>query len=317
MEILKRVAATALVCGAAGCEFLREPTFIDPPEDLLQVHSVLHAGADTVKVLVSRSGVSGGQSVVTPVSGARVRIAGGGTEVTLREAPGGFSGCVNRVDPNLPSAAELVMAPGCYAAVVPGGIRSGERYLLSVELTDGGRVTGETVVPRPAEILRPAENARLTVQRFGGPGGGTDSVLVRWRTPLDAVGSFPQMQAGTVYRSGTAVPGATCQVHFFGPDVYGPGGIRAVAPEDSLRGQVQFGGCQVRSGNTAAEVRPDSIDALFVVQARDSAYARYARPDRDAGVRRGSRSHGLRGAYGLFGSVATGTRRVRLLFTGP
>jgi len=319
MEILKRIAATALVCGAAGCEFLREPTFIDPPDDLLQVHSVLHGGADTVKVLVSRSGVSGSQSVVTLVSGARVRIAGGGAEVTLREAPAGFSGCVNRFDPMGPNTGEPVMGPGCYAAVLPGGVRPGERYLLTVELTDGTRVTGETVVPTLPEIVRPTERERLLIRRLGdGTIGRLDSLLVRWRIGPGLAASFPIGQGGTVYRGGHPVTGGECQVVLFGRDYYVGAPARGrIAPDDSTRVEVQVGGCRTRTATSATALRPDSLDAVFMIAAQDSASARYAHMESDAGIRKGAGAQGLRGAYGLFGSRSTGTRRVRLVFTTP
>lgn len=316
-----RFTALLLLCTAAGCEFLRDPTFIDPPEDVLQVYSVLRSGADTVKVLVERSGVSGSQSVAFPVSGARVRIAGGGREISLSEAPAGFSGCVNKFDPSAPSfnpsSGAPAMAPGCYAAIVPGGVWAGERYRLSVELTDGTRVTGETVVPSVPEIVRPTEQQRLPVRREGdGSSGNMDSLLVHWRTRSGVAVSLPMGMGETVYSGGRAVAGGECQVFLFRRGDYSgttPG--EASAPEDSARLHLQVGGCRVRTTTSSTSIRPDSVDATLVIHAQDSAVVHYRNTGSSTGIRQGSGSSGLGGAYGLFGSVSMGTRRVRLIFT--
>ena len=318
MAILKRVAAALLACAAAGCEFLREPTTLELPGEVLQVHSVLRAGTDTVKVLVERSGASGNQMRLTPVSGARIQIAGGGSEVSLAEAPAGFSGCVNRYDPGSGSV-QRPMAPGCYAAVLPGGVRAGERYLLSMDLTDGTRVTGETVVPPLPEIVRPTERERLPVRRTGdGTSGMVESLLVRWRLDPAVSASFPTGAGGTVYSGGRPVAGAECGVTLMMRDFYSRGAIPGrIAPDDSTHVNVQVGGCRIRTATSGTFIRPDSVDAVISIDAQDSAVVRHLRTNNQNGIRDGRASQGLRGAYGLFGSTSSGMRRVRLVFTTP
>ncbi|HEV2149707.1 MAG TPA: DUF4249 family protein [Longimicrobiaceae bacterium] len=302
----------------AGCELLRPPTDIDVP-DQVQLHYVLRAGSDTVAVLIEEAGTRAGALGVRPVSGARVRIAGGGVEVELREAPTGFPACKTLPNfgfeqPTTPTAIQS----GCYAAVLPGGVRVGETYTLRAELPGGGLVTGRNTVPRPPEVVRPAEGGRLRIRRPPHDSWGEIvPFAVTWR--IEAPGEQVALRVlnGTAYRGGAAAPGVRCDLYVTdeGDRLRGDGVLSGIGGDSIvLRGAMP--GC--RSGSPSqAPVRPDSVDAAIHLVVLDTALARYGRLTSQQGIRAEHASIGITGANGVFGSTAAASRSIRFVFEAP
>ncbi|HEX2189664.1 MAG TPA: DUF4249 family protein [Longimicrobiaceae bacterium] len=312
---MRRACLALLLLAAGGCELLRPPTDIDA-EPRLQLHSVLRAGSDTVAVLIERVGAEAGIVRRAPVSGARVSIAGGGVEAALREAPQGFPSCALRFD-----AGELATPPigaGCYAAILPGGVRPGESYSLAVELPDGGSITGRTVVPERPTAVQPAESARVPVQSNAGVGmsGVSHPVTVRWRAPTGGSRVRLVPTPGAVFARGGAIAGAGCQLWPTGSgETYLDGGQSAPLG-DSLRFSVQLY-CAEPAGTGGGRLVPDSVEVRLDLVAVDSAYARFAETWGDDAVREARASAGVTGAFGVFAGHSLTRRRIVLVFSPP
>jgi hypothetical protein len=317
MEVLIRCTVAALLLAAGACDFIREPTVVGPQTRQLLVHSVLSAGSDTVRVLLTRT--EGGQVSYAPipVPGARVRIAGGGAEVLLGEAPEGFGRCLDlRADP---SPLPPVAGPGCYAAVLAGGVRPGVRYTLEVEVPGAERASGQTTVPAVPEWILPAEGARVE-SRWSRGTGLTDSLLLHWRS-TGASTEIPAVGADEVYAGDRRVPDARCALFLSAHDGLGIGNVRPSSEGDSLLVLAVLTNCAQGSGPSTGStaLRPDSVALPLLLAAYDSAYAAHAEAQRNGrrGIREGRASPGLSGAYGVFGSVATAQRRVVFVVSEP
>lgn len=314
MEVLIRYAAVALLLAGSACDFVRPPTVVDPPRDQLLVHSVLSAGTDTVRVLLTRPASDQSfDAAPVRVSGAQVRIAGGGAEVLLREAPEGFGHCLiprYNGDPSPPAA---VAGPGCYAAVLPGGVLAGTRYTLEVHVPGGERASGETTVPARPEWIRPAEGERIHMRwsTLGGLHmGEVESLALQWRSAAAAL-EIPIVAADEVYAGGQIVE-AGCVLYLLNPDgslaMYSGASVQG----DSLRVRAHLANCTQRgaAAGSASPVRPDSVSVSLLLAAYDTAYVVHTNRRGERGIREDRASPGLRGAYGVFGSVATALRRI-------
>jgi hypothetical protein len=314
MEVLIRCAAAALLFSAGACEFVRSPTVITPPANSLVVHSILSAESDTVRVLLTRPPV---RNVFTatpvPVSGARVRIAGGGAQVVLQEAPPGFPGCLGSYgslgDPAPPAAA----GPGCYAATLPGGVAPGATYTLEVDPPGGERVSGQTTVPAVPEWVRPtdAERIRMRWTQFMAE---ASAVALRWRSSAAAL-EIPVVATDRVFAEGR-VADVRCTLYLLHPDgrLTGSGGM-LITRTDSLHARAHLTSCTGPGIPPGAEpsFRADSASVSLLLAAYDSAYATHVERQGGRGIREVHASQGLTGAYGVFGSVATARRRVVLI----
>jgi hypothetical protein len=174
--IRSRAVASAAVMAvlAAGCEFIRPPTFVPADPDQLLVHAVLVAESDSAAVLVTRVGSGhNGQ----PVSGAQVRLIGEHGQAVLAEAVGDRVPCWPHVIP--PEA-----RTGCYVAALSAPVRAGAEYRLEVDVPGGEQVRGRTVVPAPATMLAPEDRLRIESESVtAGHLRGLQSVLVRWSVP--------------------------------------------------------------------------------------------------------------------------------------
>lgn len=296
------LAATAAACG----DFVRPPVFVPGDPDHLLVHAVLRAGSDSAAVWLSRTG---NVQMGIPVSGAQVRLGGSAGEAVLREVPQGSAPCTPV--PAFPDPFQGVPG-GCYVARVPGGVRPGAEYQLDVQLPTGERARGRTVVPLPPVVQAPAEGLRLPARRgeFDGSLTAREPLTLRWtasgRVTLAA-------SASRAWFSPAAA--APCYANLLRPDggdppVYLPEDLQA----DSADIRPQTGGCSVDP-----QTRPlaaDSVEVAVGITVYDSAYYTYLRewsngiPARDA-------SAGLEGAYGVFGSATTATRRLRLVPQQP
>jgi hypothetical protein len=310
MEVLKRSAlllGVALIVG--GCEFLREPTPLELTGEQIMVHGVLEAGSDTVAVLLTRvrpgrQGTNGAE--VLPLSGVDVRIAGGGSSVRLAEAPAGFGACLRARDTT--GQGPRVFGPGCYAAVVPGGVRAGGRYELLVA-APGGEIRGTVTVPTRPVILRPDENARFVIRRESGGERAAGEIPVRWTAPATAASIELNLVAAAVFEKGGQVSGAACRIER-------PVGLIYPVERGDSASAVIYNPIychQPTSATTVRAVEQDSIHARLLVVAYDTAYTRYATLPSGSSVQRDRFAAGVTGALGVFAGAATTERRITLV----
>lgn len=302
MAILRQALGCAGALFLSGCGAATAP--VRPTEESVAVYSVLAAGSDTAAVMLTGFDpeASDADSPFRRVSGANVRIIHGLDTLQFREAPVGFRDCI--ADEFADGESEPIR-PGCYAAVVKGGIRPGERYELRISLTAGREIRGTATVPGVPQILAPAPGRVVPVHIGGEPARGTVTTLfpVRWTAPAGA----GRIEIGIVrpraYRGGRVLAGVRCRLH--------PGPL----PEDLVRidsvthqvvTAVCLGGGEI--------VRWDSITAQLVLTAYDSVYDRYAREVLSkSSVRRNRASAGVEGAFGVFAGAASAERPLTLV----
>ncbi len=313
MEILIRSAVLALLVSSAACEFVPPPTYIETPRDRLIVHSVLTAGSDTVKVLLTTPAAKGSANP-NPVRVGRaiVRLSGGGHEVTLVEAPAGFTECV----------APLIFEPqqlgpvqaGCYAAVLPGGVLHGTRYTLRVEAPGREVVTGETVVPAAPEWISFPEQSAVRVTWSRGSALSLPFVL-RWRTAAAAT-EIPPVWTERIFRGGRDIEGRCVMVpvRSEGTLFTNPG---TSARTDSMQFQIMLVNCSSADASPGQPtLQPDSAYAPILLSVYDQFYAAHVLDRARGSSSTRSASPGLSGAYGVFGSVATQPKRLVLVSSG-
>jgi hypothetical protein len=320
VEVLMRHAIVLLVGILSACDLLRPPTVVEPEEDLLQLHSVLWAGSDTVAVLVEEVGVEGGRVSARPVSGVRVRISGEGREVVLVEAPAGFPPCIGATRwPLQAVGSPPILGRGCYAGVLPGGVAAGGAYSLRAEIPGRGVASGATAVPLMPELLRPLDGTRLVASGSG----WYSPVMLRWRTRPEARQVALAVRSRAVYVGGRPVPGVECWINVVQNQTSNSdGSLRSRA--DSALVSIAVYECRAPGAlRTAPALRPDSVEAIVSVTAFDSAYTVYTEDlpgvlsgGRWGGIREGRASAGLTGAYGVFGSAAAARRRLMLVSSG-
>jgi hypothetical protein len=300
MELLKPSALLATLLLVGGCEFLREPTPLELTDEQVMVHSVLQAGSDTVSVLLTRvrPGSRSAARDVVPISGAEVRITGGGNTVRLAESPAGFAPCLLGRDPQTGRLQES--RAGCYAAVLPGGVRAGGRYELLV-LSGEGEIRGIATVPEAPGILAPENGARVPVKETGHDDPvAFGSLSIRWSTPEGASGADLNLRSGAVFRNGRQVANARCDL--FSSTIGGPDS----SPETSDSRTISFWVAN-------CTVRPDSVEARLFLTAYDTVYSRYAGNLFEQTARRKNFAAGVTGALGVFAGAATAERRVTLV----
>lgn len=315
MEILRRffpIAAALIpaVLLAGGCEFVRDPAGIDLVGEQIMVHSVLKAGSDTAAVFLTRVRPGSGNSgpSVSPISGATVRIVAGGDTVQLTEAPAGFASCIVAF-----GSASSQIGPGCYAAVLPTGIRSDTEYRLLASMAGGGgAIQGAATIPSTPEILRPDPNARFVVQRQYTGQGFPGEISVRLRSGAGTGGVQLDLQTTAVFAGGVRVSDAVCQLEY-------PRGLTRPATSDTAVITIfnPIFCWRWATPGTALPVEYDSLHARLLVTAYDTAYVRYAAMiEDDASVQQRRYAAGVSGALGLFAGAATADRRITLV-RGP
>lgn len=307
MEILRKLPLLLCALLAAGCGFQREPTPIELTGEQLIVHSVLEAGSDTVAVLLTRLNprtlfIDQGSR---PLSGANVRIFSGADTVRLAEAPAGFPSCVWEVDFGA-SGLSSTAGPGCYAAVVPGGIRAGQRYGLLVTLSGGGEIRGEAAVPEAVSMLRPVPGTHVEIPTRR----AVVQIPVKWEggnlASWSGWVSLGMRHAG-IYQDGERLPDGECNLpHQFGSF------LRAQVA-DSISIPVAYAVCSAGSGGTQREIQWDSVEVQLLVTTYDSAYVRYSQENRGEAVEISRAAVGVTGALGLFAGSATSERRIVLV----
>lgn len=296
----RAAGALALAALAGGCgELVRPDEFVPAEPEQLLVHAVLRAASDSAAVMVSRVGT--GQGGV-PVPGARVRLAGSAGETVLAQVPGGAEPCA------APFRGTSFIARGtCYAAAIPGGIRAGAEYRLEVEVPNGERARGRTVVPLPPVPQSPAEGMRLPSRAVTGWLVGMAPVELKWATPREV-----EVEVWVTRAWSPASGNLRCYANTRRPDQ----SIREDLVEqdlvaDSARRVLQAGGCEeTRNAPPVREL--DSLEVAVGMTAYDDSYLRYIREWKNGVPARAARG-GLEGAYGIFGGAATATRHVRMI----
>lgn len=309
MDVLNRLVILTLALLAAGCEFIREPTPLGLTGEQVMVHSLLVAKSETVHVLLTRVRPGSGTSdpSTRPLSGADVRIVNGGDTLRLREAPPGFPPCFSPsrfAEPRVDS-----IGPGCYAAVIPGGIRADGRYELRVSLAGGEPIRGVADVPGEPLIEAPEADARFRV-RFGEAdfNQGVVNVPVRWGVSAGVAGVELNLVSEAIFQGGARVPDGRCD---FEPR-FSP--VRSTEPTDRGVVRVQLISCfAMTDSGEILPVAPDSVYAKLLLTAYDSAYVRYADVFDRESAERDRISEGVTGALGVFAGAATAERRIIFL----
>ena len=291
MPIRMRPLLFALL-GVAACE--REPTPIELTGDQVVLHSVITAGQTQAAVLLARVVPSTNYNSpssafpMTGIPGATVTLSDGTNSIALQPNPVG-NRCNNQWTSGSPQ--DVSLAAGCYTGSVAGGVRAGATYSLDVQLPDGKRIHGTTVVPALPPVIRsPASGATL---RAGPPASDINpiAVPVNWTTAVPA----PLVQLTML------VPNLPCWVRLRLPldDSNGEARIDATG-RDSVTVRITF-----ECSDHNVESRP-RFDAQLVLTVFDESYARYYKEfERDSGFRSRYASVGITGALGVFGSAAT------------
>jgi hypothetical protein len=309
MEVLTRILAAAALTLAAGCSFLRDPTPVESMGEQPSVHALLVTGSDTVKLLLQMvgPGVRGQEPVrARPLTAAEVSLSVGGQSVRLAEAPAGFAGCAAQ------SVGTAVPAtPGCYAAVLPGGVRPGAVYDLSIRLAGGGTIEGKATALTALRLESPTAGARIHVTSRGFSSfeeatrvplrlGGAE------RAPGAAVDFLPQI----VYSRGQALTEFYCSVEYPRTAVY----TRPSTGDLDFR---LYGlSCVPRTPagtQPDPQFRVDSVRAVLRVVAFDSAYTRYTNLQEEEAIALRDARSGVTGALGLFAAAARTETEVMLI----
>lgn len=294
MEVLTRTALLALL--TAGCTG-SGPT--GAPEGMVEVYGVLRTGSDTAAVLVRR--FQAGNFASPPLSGANVRLIAGSDTFRLPEAPEGLLHCI---PPERPDDLPRPAGPGCYTALLPGGVRAGETYRLRIALPGGGEVRGTAAIPELPRIGFPGDGTGFDVRNGGmREGHPLTAIPVRWSAGAGTARIEVSLAPGLPMPRDGPRPGNRCEVDDFAPPTH------RIEPVGSAELWIYEVGC-FRGIERAAW---DSIPARVLVTAYDTAYARYAREVLGrSGARVERFSAGLEGAVGVFAGSASDERRVML-----
>lgn len=288
---MKHCSLTAISTAAlllAGCDLTRPSTPLQIGEDRVAVYSMLRAGAVDASVLVVRFSrdLQGFEEGWRPVAGAAVTLSTPTETLVLRaDTTASSARCAVPLTAGFP---EPTVRAGCYGAPVPGRVRAGGRYLLTIELPSGERVTGEATVPEPLRVLQPEVSDSFPV--YERSAGNTAAVPVRWSSArLPA-----RVEAGLVADS------ADCRLPLDPKVINGNFVSLNVAHGDSALLAVYGAGCS-RNGQL---IKWSSIPATLTLAVYDSAYAEYATTIGSDQVEDARASAGLRGALGVFAGVA-------------
>ena len=279
MAVLNRALVAIGLTLCVACQ--REPTQLELHDGRIIVHSLLRAGEDSVRVFVARvdtRGTSATESPLVAVANARVRIAHGADTALLSIR----SHCVT--GSGFPSNSSD-LDRGCYAGVIAGGVRPGERYLLFVD-SDGESARGEAVVPSVPVMHSPASGITLQYSRTHKPELAT-SALVRWSGT--EAGRRIELSFRTVRRDCSA----------------------AIAPPNLQSGSDQI---VLLAGDSATIAAfdvfcPDNSQSVFpadlLLIAYDAAYTKYLTPRSSTTVRPEDAAVGLTEGLGVFAAAGT------------
>lgn len=303
----------ALALPLTGC--IRDPDPVQLDEDAVAVHALLETGADTALVVISRATSSaGGASPLGGVSEAEVRLIAHGDTAWLAETPG--SACIEHW------SGTGAAGRGCYRGILATTIASGDAYQLEIRLPDNTRVTGSTVVPEPVELSAPAPDLRVTAscrQPDYCYGEQTNvwpytlpvvTIPVEWEEPpFSVAATVATLRPVAVYYDDVEYPGHACTLGHYGAGPYG-------APSGSTRDGVYAVpniGCRGDLYPALEPARFDSIRAELSVIGLNEAYYEHLVAGSWQGIRAASASHGIEGAFGVFGALSRASRTVLLV----
>ena len=311
MEVLTRLLAAAALISAAGCSFLRDPTPVEAMGEQPSVHALLMTGSDTVKVLLQRVGAAPrGQEPVQarPILGGDVSLVVGGETVKLASSPAGFSGCATQsFGSQLPADAN-----GCYAAVLPGGVKPGAEYALRIRLPGGETIEGRTTALAALRVESPTAGARIHVKARTFNGGSDDftRLPIRVRGAERAGGVSIDFIPLAVYSRGQRVTDFQCSVEYPRSAVIRPDAQGAIT--------LPIAGVQcVPRTQPDPQFRTDSVRATLRAVAFDSAYLRYVEAQEQNSVSAREVTVGVTGAIGLFAAAARAEHEVVLIPCQP
>lgn len=293
LALLGALGAWAAACGSGG--YTVAPGAL---EDQVSVHSVLVAGADTVMVVLTRTPRTPGQfGYITsqPLYGATVRLSSEGDTLLLVEQDETGSRCLWHESPP-----EYWKRVGCYLAVLPGGVRAGGTYELTIDTHGHGTIHGRATVPSAPTLLEPAENSAITIGADFPWSDRLDPVPVRW----GAVEPGHRLELTLRTRA------EKCRVSMEVGQRYGDNSGVDLSGLDS--GSIQYRRIYCFEQELAESYPADLTLTLF-----DTAYARYLKHN---GVFRatpnGAGSAGITGALGVFAGAASTTVPVTLQVLG-
>lgn len=306
MAVLRPVAAV-IVASLAACDFVPPPTAVELEGAAVVVHSVIAAGSDTVRVLLTRVTPDAGWSVggndfqqgVHPVSSADVRLITPEGPVSLTEEADVPVDCFGNLGES--------SGPGCYVAEVPGGIRGGVSYGLQVVLPDGSTISGVATPPAPVDIHEPAPYTRYEVAWMrSDTTRGPAEVTVRIDAAPRVAGISVSLLLAEAFVDGAADPTLMCSI-----DARPYPREMAVASEVPV--EIHAMRCVLREEAELRPVQPDSMHVRLLVAAYDSAFMRYRRLLYEKQVPAGDATEGVSGALGLFAGAATAERVITLV----
>lgn len=291
MAVLTKTRAAALAAALGGLLTTAcDGSVIELSDDLYAVHSLLVAGTDSARVLLTRNDPRVPQGLGEEgVGDAVVRLIHASDTLTLDELP---------KHPDLP---DPTGPSGRYAAVVPGGIAPGDLYELIVEWSSGS-ARGATRVLELPRITSPAAGTHI---EWDGP----MKVPVEVSAPT-AAGGMLALAAAVLYSEGAATENPNCSIRTNDdPDVVPP----PVA--ELLEVEIPRPSCW--SPDFRERVEWDSMDVRLLLVTFDSTYMRYAELFEASGAYLPFTSVGIEGAMGFFASGAQASIPLRLIDASP
>ncbi|CAA9363858.1 MAG: hypothetical protein AVDCRST_MAG68-4689 [uncultured Gemmatimonadetes bacterium] len=309
MEVLTRILAAGALLAATGCSFLRDPTPVEATGEQPSVHAVLVTGSDSVKLLLQRVGPphrGSGQPVsARPITGAEVTLETGSQGVRLAESPSARCVAVSL------GAANPSEAQGCYAALLPGGVRPGAAYSLRIRLPGGGTIEGQATALTALRLESHPAGTRIFVGKRTYSGNDESThVPLRLRGAEGAPGAAVEFVPRVVYSRGQALTQFYCSVE------YPRGFVFPRDPQGDLSLRLFGVTCTPRTPNGTPpdpQFRVDSVRATLRVVAFDSVYTRYVAIQEEQAVSQREATAGVTGAIGLFAAAARAESEVVLI----
>ena len=277
---MRRTMGVLALAALCSCEFVRPPTALENLPPTISVHAMLIAGADSAHVMVTRTPPDvppGSIASSEPVTEASVWLSSGDDEIQLHGgamcvAPNGF----------VPEPAGL--EAGCYAARVPGGVRFGARYELTVDAPGMEPIRGIAETPSGSPLITaPAPGTTIIADATGFTGPLATGTDVHWSAPA----------AETPYLL-LAVDASDCEMYLSDIErLFAP----AIGVSDRHAVTVSFFGIC----NTSD---PGVVPGSLALLAYGEDYLDFRRGLNDERVDAARASFGLSGAYGTFVGAA-------------
>lgn len=144
---LPAALAAVLALASTGCELATVEVAV--PEDVIVVEAYMRTDVGSQEVFLYRTIPGPGGSLRVDDARVRVRNAAG-AELPFGPTTG-IQACAR------PRVFDEEAAGSCYRSTLSAGfVTAGQTYHLEVTLPDGRRMTGQTTVPGPFEVRRPA-----------------------------------------------------------------------------------------------------------------------------------------------------------------